>query len=372
MVGLDAHPEPQGLLGQLVGVGRGDPDAEEPEVLVRPLEHHASAVEVGGVGVGDDLTGAIAHAPPPAGRGLVLDPDVVTGPEHEGGRAGRARRCADAHALTGVGEAVVAEGWRLGFRSAQVVLDRRRDAHEVVDALDVVGARDPRLLELALEQGDGSLEDPADDVTQALVLEGAPFVAAHGLELRVPELLVRRPWVGAQAFGSGRRHLHSLSFPDGRVTVLSDLVRFVVYGAGAIGGVLGARLAQHGHDVVLIARGPHHEAIKADGLRVQDPDGESTFRLDVVDHPTRLTMREDDKVLLTVKSQHTAGAIEALRPVAPPATPIVCLQNGVENERLALRLFPNVYGVAVMCPTSHLEPGVVLAHSSPLTGILKA
>ena len=147
-------------------------------------------------------------------------------------------------------------------------------------------------------------------------------------------------------------------------------MRFVVYGAGAIGGVLGARLAQHGHDVVLIARGPHHEAIKADGLRVQDPDGESTFRLDVVDHPTRLTMREDDKVLLTVKSQHTAGAIEALRPVAPPATPIVCLQNGVENERLALRLFPNVYGVAVMCPTSHLEPGVVLAHSSPLTGIL--
>ena len=46
-----------------------------------------------------------------------------------------------------------------------------------------------------------------------------------------------------------------------RVPVLR-FMRFVVVGAGAIGGVLGGRLHQHGHDVVLVARGEHHDAIR--------------------------------------------------------------------------------------------------------------
>ena len=49
-------------------------------------------------------------------------------------------------------------------------------------------------------------------------------------------------------------------------------MRFVVYGAGAIGGVIGARLHQHGHEVVLIARGAHLEAIRARGLRIESAD----------------------------------------------------------------------------------------------------
>ena len=48
-------------------------------------------------------------------------------------------------------------------------------------------------------------------------------------------------------------------------------MRFVVYGAGAIGGVVGGRLAQHGHEVVLIARGDHHDAIRDHGLRLSPP-----------------------------------------------------------------------------------------------------
>jgi len=48
----------------------------------------------------------------------------------------------------------------------------------------------------------------------------------------------------------------------------------------------------------------------------------------------------------------------------------VCAQNGVENERVALRRFANVYGVCVMCPTAFLVPGVVQATSHPVTGIL--
>src|SRR4051812_43016153 len=57
------------------------------------------------------------------------------------------------------------------------------------------------------------------------------------------------------------------------MTRVSDTrpVRFVVYGAGAVGGVVGARLFQSGADVVLVARGPHHDVIGSDGLRLEAP-----------------------------------------------------------------------------------------------------
>ncbi|HEY5155531.1 MAG TPA: ketopantoate reductase C-terminal domain-containing protein, partial [Acidimicrobiales bacterium] len=79
--------------------------------------------------------------------------------------------------------------------------------------------------------------------------------------------------------------------------------------------------------------------------------------------------RPDDVVLLAVKSNDTVAVLEELEVVADPSTAIVCLQNGVANEREALRRFANVYGVCVMCPASYLQPGLVAASSSPITGI---
>ena len=147
-------------------------------------------------------------------------------------------------------------------------------------------------------------------------------------------------------------------------------MRFVVYGAGAIGGVIGGRLAEHGHDVALIARGAHYEAIRAHGLKVESPDGAVTVAVDVVDHPSRLGFTDTDVVILAMKSQDTTEALTALASVAAPTTPVFCAQNGVENERAALRRFANVYGVCVMCPAAHLVPGVVQAYSTPTPGIL--
>jgi 2-dehydropantoate 2-reductase len=147
-------------------------------------------------------------------------------------------------------------------------------------------------------------------------------------------------------------------------------VRFVVYGAGAIGGVIGGRLAEHGHDVALIARGAHYDAIREHGLTVESPDGTVTVPVDVVDHPARLRFTDSDVVILAMKSQDTAEALKALSGSAPPTTPVVCAQNGVENERAALRLFAHVYGVCVMCPAAHLVPGVVQAYSTPMAGLL--
>jgi len=147
-------------------------------------------------------------------------------------------------------------------------------------------------------------------------------------------------------------------------------MRFVVYGAGGIGGVLGARLFESGYEAALIARGAHGEAIRDNGLRVETPDGAATVPVPGVTHPTQLQWRGDDVVLLAMKSQDTQAALIDLVPLVPPDTPLVSLQNGVANERMILRHFRNVYGVCVMCPTTYLEPGVVQANSTPNTGIL--
>jgi 2-dehydropantoate 2-reductase len=147
-------------------------------------------------------------------------------------------------------------------------------------------------------------------------------------------------------------------------------VRFIVYGAGAIGGTIGGRLHQHGHDVILIARGRHFEALRDTGLVLHSPDGTADLAIPVVDDPSEIAFGTGDVVILAMKTQDTAAALARLSLSAPPGIAVVCAQNGVENERLALRCFPNVYGMYVVLAASHLEPGVVEASSSPITGVL--
>jgi 2-dehydropantoate 2-reductase len=147
-------------------------------------------------------------------------------------------------------------------------------------------------------------------------------------------------------------------------------VRFVLIGPGAVGGVVGGRMFQHGHDVVLVARGAHREAIDARGLIVEWPEGTAALPIPVVGSPTEVVFGNDDVVVVAVKSQDTAGVVDALAAVAGPDTPIVCLQNGVSNEPAFLRRFANVHGVTVMAPTWHLEPGVVRAYTHHAAAIL--
>src|ERR1017187_9578660 len=121
------------------------------------------------------------------------------------------------------------------------------------------------------------------------------------------------------------------------------MARFVVYGAGAVGGVIGSRLFEHGREVVLIARGAHREAIERDGLRFEFPDGALVQAVAVVGGPEEIAWRDDDIVLATMKGQDTAAAL----------------------GRLA-----DVYSVVVALPATHLVPGIVVAHSAPITGAL--
>jgi 2-dehydropantoate 2-reductase len=146
-------------------------------------------------------------------------------------------------------------------------------------------------------------------------------------------------------------------------------MRIVVIGAGAIGGVVGARLFQLGVDVTLIARGAHAEAL-ASGLVLEAPDETVTLPVPVLSDPAAVRWTDDTVVLLGVKGQQTEAVLTPLATLAPPDTPVVCMQNGVENERRVLRRFPNTYGMCVVCAATHLRPGVVQAHSAPVTGLM--
>jgi 2-dehydropantoate 2-reductase len=147
-------------------------------------------------------------------------------------------------------------------------------------------------------------------------------------------------------------------------------MRFIIFGAGAIGGVIGGRLHEHGRDVILIARGRHFEALRDGGLVLQSPEGAVTLPIPVVDDPGTIRFQPGDVVILAMKSQDTAAALVRLAAAADHPPAVVCAQNGVENERLALRSFADVYGMYVMMPATHLEPGLVEASSTPVSGVL--
>jgi 2-dehydropantoate 2-reductase len=147
-------------------------------------------------------------------------------------------------------------------------------------------------------------------------------------------------------------------------------LRYVIYGAGGVGGVIGGRLFQHGHEVILVARGDHLAAIREHGLRLQSPAEDVVLPVLAVGHPSEIQFEKSDVVFLAMKTQDTAAALADLLDAAGPDVPVVCAQNGVENERLALRYFGNVYAMVVMLPASHLEPGVVQGAGEPFSGLL--
>ena len=147
-------------------------------------------------------------------------------------------------------------------------------------------------------------------------------------------------------------------------------MRFVVLGAGAVGGAVGGRLAQHGHEVVLIARGAHYEAIQRNGLTLESPDGAATVAVAAVDHPSKIDWVVGDVVLLATKTQDTEAALDALTASAPRHIPVFCVQNSVANEPMVAQRFDAVYGVFVWCPTDFLVPGVVRIWCAPTSGIL--
>jgi 2-dehydropantoate 2-reductase len=151
-------------------------------------------------------------------------------------------------------------------------------------------------------------------------------------------------------------------------------MRYVILGAGAIGGAIGGRLVIAGRDVTFIARGQHLEVLREQGLELRDPDGSECFQVEAVASPSEAKLQEGDCVILATKSQQTEGAIESLRTATSQAgvrhVGVVCAQNGVANENMVLRRFEQVYGMRVILAGTHLEPGIVEIATAPVFGVL--
>jgi len=146
-------------------------------------------------------------------------------------------------------------------------------------------------------------------------------------------------------------------------------MRLVVYGAGAVGGLVGGLLHRAGHDVTLIARGAHLEALQTTGLHLISPNLDEVLSVPAVAGPEDVDWRGDEVVLVAVKSDATAEVAARLSRVAPGVR-VVSLQNGVANEPTLARWFAQVYAVCVMAPATHLWPGVVVAKSGGVPAIL--
>ena len=104
-------------------------------------------------------------------------------------------------------------------------------------------------------------------------------------------------------------------------------MKVAILGAGATGGFLGARLAMTGADVVLIARGPHLNAMTETGLRLIEPDGETTVRVKATDDLG--AVRGSDAVFVTLKAHSVPAIAERLAANLDAGTAVVSAQNGI-------------------------------------------
>jgi 2-dehydropantoate 2-reductase len=104
-------------------------------------------------------------------------------------------------------------------------------------------------------------------------------------------------------------------------------MKFCIVGAGAIGGLLGARLAASGHDVSLVARGAHLAAIREAGLAIKDGPGVQRYALPAADDPAQFGPQ--DAVVIALKAYSIGPMLARLAPLLTPDTAVVTAINGI-------------------------------------------
>ncbi len=134
-------------------------------------------------------------------------------------------------------------------------------------------------------------------------------------------------------------------------------MQVVVFGAGAVGSVLGGMLSVNHHDVLLVGRPPLARAVEENGLRLKSATGEYVAHPRVVTALARGDVAADACILLTVKRYDVEAAIATLSGIVPVDMPVVCFQNGVGAEAIAAGTFTRVYGGVVRMTCSMLQPG---------------
>lgn len=156
------------------------------------------------------------------------------------------------------------------------------------------------------------------------------------------------------------------------------MTRYIIIGAGAVGASLAAQFELSGLDYALVGRGAQIRHIIDHGLTYQRPTGTRQIRLNAFDTAQPPPLRQDDILLLTVKSQDAAEAlafwswraIEGSQALTASGLPIVTFQNGLATEAAALRLFSNVYGASILTPARFTETGQVVVGGDPQVAVV--
>jgi 2-dehydropantoate 2-reductase len=138
-------------------------------------------------------------------------------------------------------------------------------------------------------------------------------------------------------------------------------MKIAVMGAGAVGCYYGGMLARAGHDVVLIGRPQHVEAVERQGLRLETQTFDERIRVSASTEGS--AVQGAQLVLFCVKSTDTESGAAAIRPHLAPDAVVLSLQNGVENaDRLRALLPQEVIAAVVYVGTEMAGPGHVRHH----------
>lgn len=139
-------------------------------------------------------------------------------------------------------------------------------------------------------------------------------------------------------------------------------LKVTVMGAGAVGCYFGGMLARAGHEVTLVARPQHVQAIRRDGLRMETKTFDEQVRLRAVDDAAEAG--DADLVLFCVKSMDTEAAGRQIKPFLRPDTLVLCLQNGVDNAERLRGVLPEheVAAAVVYVATEMAGPGHLKHH----------
>lgn len=138
-------------------------------------------------------------------------------------------------------------------------------------------------------------------------------------------------------------------------------MNITVVGAGAVGCYFGGMLARAGHNVTLVARPNHVEAIQHDGLRMQTTTFDEHVRLNATSDIA--AVQEAQVVLFCVKSTDTENTGATMKPYLSPSATVLSLQNGVDNaDRLQAVLGQPVLAAVVYVATEMAGPGHVKHH----------
>ena len=139
-------------------------------------------------------------------------------------------------------------------------------------------------------------------------------------------------------------------------------MKIAVMGSGGVGGFYGGRLAHAGYDVHFVARGAHLEALRKQGLTIENKEQGDIHvaKVNVVEDPAMIGSA--DVVIIAVKLKDTDAAANAVKPIVGPDTAVLSLQNGVIKDDILRKHYAErqIIGGVAYVATHVARPGVIL------------